>query len=47
MAKLEKQIRGKDEEKIELSAICRQLKLQTPDGKMRETDCANTEESFY
>lgn len=32
-----------DEEKIELSTICRQLKLEAPDGKMRETDCANTE----
>ena len=25
---------------------CRQLKLQAPDGKMRETDCANTEGLF-
>lgn len=31
------------EEGIELSTICRQLKLLAPDGKMRETDCANTE----
>lgn len=39
-------IRVKDEEKIELSTICRQLKLEAPDGKMRETDCANTEGMF-
>jgi len=26
---------------IELSTICRQLKLIAPDGKMRKTDCAN------
>mgnify|MGYP001617018440 CR=1 FL=1 len=28
---------------IELSTICRQLKMQAPDGKFRETDCASTE----
>jgi hypothetical protein len=28
---------------IELSTTCRQLKLPSPDGKERETDCANTE----
>jgi len=39
-------IRVKDEEKIELSTICRQLKLEAPDEKMRETDCANTEGVF-
>ncbi|MDP2693186.1 MAG: Bro-N domain-containing protein [bacterium] len=39
-------IRVKDEEIIELSTICRQLKLLAPDGKMRETDCANTEGIF-
>ncbi len=39
-------IRVKDEEKIELSTICRQLKLLAPDGKMRETDCADTEGIF-
>ncbi len=39
-------IRVNDEEKIQLSTICRQLKLQSPDGKMRETDCANTENLF-
>lgn len=39
-------IREKDEAKIELSTICRQLKLMAPDNKMRETDCANTEGIF-
>ena len=29
------------EDGIELSTICRQFKLIAPDGKMRETDCAN------
>lgn len=36
----------KDEERLKLSTICRQLKLLAPDGKMRETDCANTEGVF-
>jgi DNA-damage-inducible protein D len=36
-------IRLSDEEKVELSTICLQLKLMASDGKMRETDCANTE----
>jgi len=31
---------------VELSTICRQLKLVAPDGKMRETDCANTKNMF-
>ncbi len=35
-----------DEEKIELSTICRQLKLKALDGKMRLTDCASTEGIF-
>ncbi|MBU2568321.1 MAG: Bro-N domain-containing protein [Elusimicrobia bacterium] len=39
-------IRIKDEEKIELSTICRQLKLESSDGKKYETDCANTEGIF-
>ncbi len=39
-------IRVKNEDEIELSTICRQLKLQASDGKMRETDCANTEGMF-
>lgn len=39
-------IRVKSEDGIELSTICRWLKLKAPDGKMRETDCANTEGIF-
>ncbi len=39
-------IRVKDEEKIQLSTICRQLKLTSSDGKKYETDCANTEGIF-
>lgn len=39
-------VRVKDEEGSELSTKCRQLKLQAPDLKMRETDCANTESLF-
>lgn len=39
-------IRVKSEEKAELSTICRELKLIAPDGKMRGTDCANTEGLF-
>jgi prophage antirepressor-like protein len=39
-------LREKDEAGIELSTICRQLKLEAPDGKLRETDCANTEGIF-
>lgn len=39
-------IRVKDEEGTELSTNCRQLKLVAPDGKMRETDCANVETLF-
>jgi len=38
--------RIKEREKIsgiELSTICRQFKLEAPDGKLRETDCASTE----
>ena len=38
--------RVKSEDGIQLSTICRQLKLEAPDGKMRETDCANTESIF-
>lgn len=38
--------RVKDEDGIELSTICRQLKLQSTDGKIYETDCANTEGTF-
>lgn len=39
-------IRVKGEDGVELSTFCRQLKLEAPDGKMRETDCANTEGIF-
>lgn len=39
-------IRVKTEEGAELSTNCLQLKLQAEDGKMRETDCANTETLF-
>ena len=39
-------IREKDDAGVELSTICRQLKLTAPDGKLRETDCANTEGIF-
>lgn len=38
--------RVQDEGEFQLSTICRQLKLIAPDGKMRETDCANTEGLF-
>ena len=31
---------------IELSTFCRQLKLKAQDGKLRETDCANTKNMF-
>jgi len=31
---------------IELSTFCRELKLLAEDGKLRETDCANTEGIF-
>lgn len=39
-------IRVKSEDGIELSTICRQLKLEASDGKKYETDCANTEGIF-
>lgn len=38
--------RVKDEEKIELSTICRQLKLLAPDGKICETDCVRFKVAF-
>ena len=38
--------RVKGEAGIELSTICRQLKLESSDGKKYETDCANTEGMF-
>src|SRR3989344_3675369 len=39
-------VRVKDEGGFELSTICRWLKLSAPDGKMRETDCADVEGMF-
>ena len=39
-------IRLKEEDNFEPSTICRQLKLPAEDGKMRETDCADTEGIF-
>ena len=39
-------IREKDEANVELSTFCRQLKLESADGKKYETDCANTEGIF-
>ena len=39
-------VRVGDESGFQLSTICRQLKMKAPDGKMRETDCANTEGLF-
>ncbi|VAX35482.1 Prophage antirepressor [hydrothermal vent metagenome] len=39
-------IREKDESGVELSTICRQLKLESSDGKKYVTDCANTEGIF-
>ncbi|MDD5055295.1 MAG: Bro-N domain-containing protein [Candidatus Peribacteraceae bacterium] len=39
-------IRVQNEDGFEPSTVCRQLKLEAPDGKMRETDCANTEGIF-
>ncbi len=39
-------IRVNEEDGFEPSTICRQFKLSAPDGKMRETDCANTEGLF-
>ncbi|MBU2037126.1 Bro-N domain-containing protein [Patescibacteria group bacterium] len=38
--------RVKSDDGIQLSTICRQLKLQSSDGKFYETDCANTEGMF-
>ncbi|MCX6751252.1 MAG: Bro-N domain-containing protein [Candidatus Nomurabacteria bacterium] len=38
--------RVKNEDGIELSTICRRLKLLSSDGKRYETDCVNTEDAF-
>ncbi len=35
-----------NEERSEVVTFCHDLKLRAPDGKMRETDCANTEGLF-
>lgn len=42
--RMKDRVRGEDG--IELSTICRQLKLKSSDGKTYETDCANTEGIF-
>ena len=39
-------IRVNKEDGFEPSTVCRQLKLQSSDRKMRKTDCANTEGIF-
>src|SRR3989344_6427190 len=39
-------IRVKNDDGIELSTLCRQLKLESSDGKKYETDCANVESIF-
>ncbi|PIZ73861.1 phage antirepressor protein [Candidatus Peregrinibacteria bacterium CG_4_10_14_0_2_um_filter_43_11] len=39
-------VRVKSDDGIELSTICRQLKLESADGKKYNTDCANTEGLF-
>jgi hypothetical protein len=36
-----------EEEKSQLSTICRQLKLKAPDGKMRETDAAERQKLHW
>lgn len=39
-------VRARTEDGLELSTICRQLKMKASDGKLRETDCANVEGLF-
>jgi prophage antirepressor-like protein len=39
-------IRVKMEDGLELSTVCRQLKLESRDGKKYATDCANTKNMF-
>ena len=39
-------VRVKSEDGLELSTICRQLKMKASDGKMRMTDAANVEALF-
>ena len=36
-------IRVKTEDGFEPSTVCRQFKMEAPDGRQRKTDCANTE----
>ncbi|MFZ1720166.1 MAG: BRO family protein [Candidatus Moraniibacteriota bacterium] len=38
--------RVSDSDGLQLSTVCRQLKLGASDGKKYETDCANTEGIF-
>ena len=38
--------RVKNQDRVELSTFCRQLKLESADGKKYLTDCANTEGIF-
>jgi len=38
--------RVKSDDGVELSTICRQLKLESTDGKKYETDCSNVEGIF-
>lgn len=42
--KMKKRVHSEDG--FELSTLCRQLKMQAPDGKMRQTDCANVKGMF-
>ncbi|MBA4367079.1 MAG: hypothetical protein C0403_05505 [Desulfobacterium sp.] len=39
-------IRVKEEDGFEPSTMCRQFKLPAPNGKMRQTDCANIKGIF-
>ena len=39
-------VRVKNVDKIQLSIFCKQLKLEAPNGKRYENDCANTEDIF-
>jgi hypothetical protein len=39
-------VREKESSGIELSTICRQLKLKSTDNKFYKTDCTNTEGAF-
>ncbi|MCK5039821.1 MAG: hypothetical protein KAR87_02540 [Candidatus Aenigmarchaeota archaeon] len=39
-------VKDREFKQLEVSPIWVQLKLEAPDGKLRETDCANTEGIF-